>query len=74
MKLHLFCSIRDPDIFGLTENEAGANLPDVYAPWEHFGKRGVIPVEARQKSMGRLLEPVVETVKRSGYYLGRGRH
>lgn len=74
MKLHLFYSIRDPDVFGLTENEAGANLPDLYAPWEPLGERGVIPVEARQKSMGRLLEPVVEAVKLSGYYLGRARH
>lgn len=70
MNLHLFCSIRDPEVFGLTESESGDNLPSAYAPWESLGEKGIIQVEARQKSMGRLLKPVVETVKLRGYYLG----
>lgn len=70
MNLHLFCSARYPNVFGLTESETGANLPSAYAPWEPFDDKGMFSVEARRKSMDRLLEPVIEAVKLRGYYVG----
>ena len=71
MKLHLFHSLKDPAVFGFTEDHLGENLPPAYAPWEHSGEGGVIQVQACQMTLWGRPTPVADAIQRTGYYLGR---
>ena len=71
MKLHLFHSLKDPAVFGFTEDQLGTNLPPAYAPWAHSGEGGVIQVQTHQMTRWGQPTAVAEAIQRDGYYLGR---
>ena len=65
MNLLIFRSERNPQVFGFTEDERGANFPSEYAPWTPFGNaiRFSEPIDCE------LAAPVAVAVARDGYFV-----
>jgi hypothetical protein len=73
MKLTLFRSTKEPDVFGFTADPTGGNLPDEFSPW-----RKAAEGTAAQAYAGDSLDdgiassdPVIKAVERDGFYLAR---
>jgi hypothetical protein len=72
MKIHLFQSLREPDVFGFTGDETGANLPAELGPWAVSGSGG--PLETGPGD--RLIRhgqcgPIFVAIQRDGFYVAR---
>ena len=72
MKLTLFRSTKDPDVFGFTADPTGSNLPDEFGPWPKAGE-GTAAQAYAGDSLGGIAssDPVVRAVERDGFYLAR---
>jgi hypothetical protein len=68
MRLYLFWSTRDIEVFGFTFERTGNNLPIEFAPWSKNGDGGALYANqgGRSSSNG-----IVEAVQRDGFYLAR---
>ena len=72
MKLTLFRSAKEPDVFGFTADPTGSNLPDEFAPWRKAGE-GTAAQTYAEDSLGGIAssDPVIRAVERDGFYLAR---
>jgi hypothetical protein len=64
--LHVFRSVADPDITGLSVDMEGANIPGYYGEWEHLGI--ALPLDSALASMA---QEVASLLQRDGYCLVR---
>ena len=67
MTLHIFCSAKEPDLYGFTGDATGANLPAEKAPWEPAGN--AIPLGT---TMASTSPEIAEQIERFGYALVEG--
>jgi hypothetical protein len=67
MKLALFRSTKDPDVFGFTADPAGSNLPAALGPWQQ-ADAGSLGVGLEGLAM---FDPVIQAVERDGFFLAR---
>ncbi len=70
MELVIFQSEKDAEVFGVTADVSGTNLPDEFAPWRKVvnARTGrAKPFKARSVSS----EHIAQAVERDGYYLAR---
>jgi hypothetical protein len=72
MKLTLFRSTTEPDIFGFTVDPTGSNLPDEFGPWRKAGE-GIAARTHEGNSFDGLAssDPVIKMVEKHGFYLAR---
>ena len=68
MQLYLFWSEGDLEIFALTDDAAGNNLPSEFAPWSQNGDGAALYVGQDSMETSNL---VVRLVQRDGFYLAR---
>lgn len=72
MKLSLFRSTKEPDIFGFTTDPTGSNLPDEFGPWQKAGEGTPSQAYAGSSFDGLASsDPVIKAVERDGFYLAR---
>jgi hypothetical protein len=72
MKLALFRSAKDPDVFGFTADPAGSNLPAALGPWQKAGGGTAAQAYASTSLDGLALsDPVIKAVERDGFFLAR---
>ena len=72
MKLTLFRSTKDPDVFGFTIEPTGCNLPDALGPWLKAGDGTSAQTYAGSSLDGLASsDPVVKAVDRDGFHLAR---
>jgi hypothetical protein len=67
MRIYLFKSEVDAEVFGFTIDETGANLPDRFAPWRSFGDL----ITSSSKPLLGIGLTATATIKRDGFYLAR---
>ena len=69
MKISLFRSSKEPDVFGFTADPTGGNLPDELGPW-HVAGSGTAAQAYAGSRLDRLasFDPVVKAVERDGFY------
>ena len=72
MKLTLFRSAKEPDLFGFTADPTGSNLPEAFGPWRKAGE-GTAAQTYAGDSLGGIAssDPVIKAVERDGFYLAR---
>jgi hypothetical protein len=74
MKVALFRSEKDPDVFAFTTDETGANPPRDFAPWE-FKKSGNGKRIASPVALALIRDGICLACTRSAYNrLGRDWH
>ena len=61
MEIYIFVSVARPSVRGFTSDVIGANLPVDYAPWR--------AANGGNAMLGSDTDPVVEAVRRDGYFL-----
>jgi hypothetical protein len=66
MRVFVFVSTKDPDLLGFTPCQAAENLPPDYGPWTPAEAGGAVLLG------GGDANPVVEAVRRSGFFLAVG--
>ena len=73
MKIYLFRSTTDTEVFGFTDDPAGINLPVDFAPWRRAGDGTAIYLGDNSVSLTGIgsSEPVMAAIKRDGYYISR---
>ena len=72
LKLTLFRSTKEPDIFGFTSDPTGHNLPGQFGPWHKAGQGSSAQTYAGNSLEGLALsDPVIRAVEHEGYYLAR---
>jgi hypothetical protein len=73
MKLTLFRSIKEPDLFGFMADSTGSNLPDEFGPWCRAGEGTPAQAYAGDSLSGGVAssDPVTKAVERDGFYLAR---
>jgi hypothetical protein len=72
MKLTLFRSTKEPDIFGFTSDPTGNNLPGQFGPWLKAGEGSSAQTYARDSLEGLALsDSVIRAVEHEGFYLAR---
>jgi len=72
MKLTLFRSAKEPDIFGFTADMTGSNLPAEFGPWLKAGESTSAQTYAGTSLDGLASsDPVIKAVERDGFYLAR---
>jgi hypothetical protein len=73
MKLTLFRSTKEPDLFGFTDDPTGSNLPDEFGPWCRAGEGTAAQAYAGDSLSGGVAssDPVIKAVERDGFYLAR---
>jgi hypothetical protein len=71
MKIHIFQSLTDPEVFGFTADLTGEKLPRNFGPWRLAGKRAVRQVGLAENLDGnnRASVSLIRAVKRDGFYL-----
>ena len=69
MRLSLFRSVNDPREYGFTADAAGNNLPQEYAPWEHFDD-AALAVDGILAPLTSS-EHLAQVVERDGFYIMR---
>ena len=70
MKLHVFRSGREPDVFGFTPDATGMNLPAEYGPW--IALKGAMEVVPTASLVGvGASGPVFAGIERDGFYVAR---
>jgi hypothetical protein len=68
--ISLFRSATEPDVFGFTNDPAGANLPSELGPWNKAGSAATAQIRAACSVEGLASsDPVIEGVEREGFYL-----
>jgi hypothetical protein len=68
MELTLFCSFIEPDLFALTPDPTGTNLPDEFRPWDKIGdgsSTGLVGSSLKGLTSSKL---VTAAVARYGFY------
>jgi hypothetical protein len=72
MKLTLYRSTKEPDVFGFTADPTGNNLPDEFSPWQKAGE-GSPAQNYAGDSLGGIAssDPVLKAVEHDGFYLAR---
>jgi hypothetical protein len=71
MRLHIFRSGREPDVFGYTADESGVNLPRGLGPWMRAEKEPLdVEPDASAPGLGAS-GPVIARVARDGFYVAR---
>jgi hypothetical protein len=72
VKLTLFRSTKEPDIFGFTSDPTGNNLPGQFGPWFKAGEGSPAQTYAGDCLEGLALsDPVIRAVEHEGFYLAR---
>lgn len=72
MKLHIFQSSREPDVFGFTADEAGNNLPSEFSPWLEPGNGGETETSLGSSMMrDGSSGPIFTAIQRDGFYVAR---
>jgi hypothetical protein len=70
MKISLFQSDTDPEVFGFTADFTGQNLPNDFGPWRRADESAAMQVTLRENLNGmRASTPLTRAVKRDGFYL-----
>jgi hypothetical protein len=70
MKINLFQSHTDPEVFGFTADSTGEKLPRNFGPWRLAGKRAARQVRLAENLDGtRSSVSLIRAVKRDGFYL-----
>ena len=64
MKVYVFRSGRDPEVYGFTSEVTGSNLPADLEPWQAQG--GAMPATQATAS-----DMILETLRDRGFYLMR---
>jgi hypothetical protein len=70
MKLYIFRSTIEADVFGFTADQTGANLPLELAPWECAIGAAAIYAGSSVDELAPS-DPVLKAVDRDGFYLAR---
>jgi hypothetical protein len=65
--LHIFQSAKKPQLYGLTADPTGLNLPSVDGPWESAGSE--IPLST---TMALTSPEIAQQVKQNGFVLVEG--
>jgi hypothetical protein len=72
MKLSLFRSTVEQNVFGFTADPTGCNLPEELGPWQKAGEGTSAYTYAEKNFEGLALsDPVIRAVERDGFYLAR---
>ncbi len=73
MKLTLFHSTKQTDLFGFTADPSGSNLPDEFGPWQRAGEGSAAQTYAGTSLRGGVAssDPVIKAVELHGFYLAR---
>jgi hypothetical protein len=72
MKLSLFRSTVEQNVFGFTADPTGCNLPEEFGPWQKAGEGTSAHTYAENSLDGLALsDPVIRAVERDGFYLAR---
>jgi hypothetical protein len=72
MKLSLFKSTTEADLFGYTADPSGGNLPAEFGPWLKAGEGSPAEAHAGQGPNGLSpSDPISTAVARDGFYLVR---
>jgi hypothetical protein len=73
MKLTLFRSTKEPQVFGFTADPTGSNLPDEFGPWRKAGEDTAAQAYAGDSLDNGIAssDPVMKAVERDGFYLAR---
>jgi len=71
MQLYLFQSGIEPEVFGLTADAAGLNLPSAFKPWQRYGN-ALNVCASKVVTSANSSDTIIRTVQREGFYLARG--
>jgi hypothetical protein len=73
MKIHLFQSTRELDVFDFTSDKRGANLPADLAPWTRSGEGCAVETgpDIAVLAGGGSSDPVVSAIEHGGFYVAR---
>ncbi len=72
MKLSLFKSMKEPDVFAYTADPSGGNLPAEFGPWLKAGEGSPAEAHAGQDPNGLSpSDPISMAVAKDGFYLVR---
>jgi hypothetical protein len=73
MKIHLFKSAREPDVFGFTGDETGNNLPVELGPWTRSGGGAPIETGPGTDALAGIGSsgPMMEAIEKDGFYVAR---
>jgi len=69
LRLFIFVSAQNPQLFGFTRDQTGGNLPPNYGPWlssAGFTMQGTISAGA-----GEISNAIESAIASRGYYLSR---
>jgi hypothetical protein len=66
MRVFVFISTQNPALLGFTAKQTVENLPNKYAPWRPAEAGGAVLLG------GGDTDPVVEAVRRDGFFLAVG--
>lgn len=64
MKVYVFRSRKDPEVYGFTSDDTGMNLPADLEPWQAQG--GAMPT-----AQARASDIILDTIRDRGFYLMR---
>jgi len=77
MNIFLFWSEANTEVFALTRDREGENLPAEYGPWSKNGHGEALNIDAGESiTASRVPNAIVRAVQRDGFYLaeiGRSR-
>jgi hypothetical protein len=72
MKIHIFRSNRQPDVFGFTGDATGANLPAALGPWDQSTCGGALEAGSGAALAGiGSSGPVVAAIAQEGFFIAR---
>jgi hypothetical protein len=75
MKIYLFQSTRELDVFGFTSDETGGRLPAELGPWTwtRSGERGTLETESDTETPAGhgSSDPMMAAIERDGFYVAR---
>ena len=72
MQLYLFQSDSDLEMFSLTSDATGGNLPVEWAPWRWAGNRAWTLDELRNRVSGHELgDAIIGAIEGDGFFLAR---
>ena len=64
MKVYVFRSSKDPEVYGFTSDQTGENLPAELEPWQAQGGGAAMPIGNTADN-----ELLLQTVESEGYYI-----
>ena len=72
MRLALFRSNVEPNVFGFTADPTGCNLPEEFGPWQKAAEGTSAETYAGNSLEGLALsDPVIRAIEHDGFYLAR---